>query len=75
MYNNNRTTYQQLNNIDAEIYVGSTTQPLYKIMFEKGFKAKCYGYNCQMFNLMREIGQDSCYIEILEAYPCNSKEE
>ena len=31
--------------------------------------------NVKLYQLMREIGQDNSYIELIESYPCNSKEE
>ena len=59
-----------------EIYVGSTCQPLHKRMY----KHRCCAmdYNRTMFKVYREmnrIGVDSFNIELIENYPCDSKDE
>ena len=59
------------------MYVGSTCQPLSKIMHEHKSKSRC-NKNCgdnKFYQAMREIGLDKCYIELIETYPCKSKEE
>ena len=65
--------YQILNNSNSEVYVGSTTQPLCKIMYEHKMCSKYQ--NCMFYKMMKEIGHDKFYIELIELYPCNSKEE
>ena len=69
----NGKIYQILNHINDEIYVGSTTQPLFKRLYEH--KIACEHRNCNFYKLMKEFGTDNFYIELIEMYPCNSKEE
>ena len=70
----NSKLYQILNNANGGIYVGSTTQPLYKRLFEHKSRAKCC-HNSKIYKSMREMGIYNFYIELIELYPCNSKEE
>lgn len=51
------------------IYIGSTTQPLFKRLFEH----KHNGHNKQLVELMKEY--DDFYIELLELCPCATKAE
>ena len=72
----NGKIYQILNNVNDDIYVGSTCQALSKRMYEH--RSTCnnsYDAKAKLYQLMREIGQDNFYIELIETYPCNSKEE
>ena len=70
---NNGKIYQILNNINDEVYVGSTIQSLSKRMYDHRMHSKYQ--NCNFYKLMKEIGPDSFYIELIESYPCNNKEE
>ena len=69
----NGKIYQILNNINDEVYVGSTIQSLSKIMYDHRMHSKYQ--HCNFYKLMKEIGPDSFYIELIESYPCNNKEE
>ena len=73
----NGKIYQLLNKVNDEVYVGSTIQPLSKRMNEH--RSTCNNsykkVNVKLYQSMREIGQDNFYIELIETYPCNSKEE
>ena len=72
----NGKIYQILNNVNDDIYVGSTCQALSKRMYQH--RSTCnnsYDAKAKLYQLMREIGQDNFYIELIETYPCNSKEE
>ena len=64
------------NSIDGEVYVGSTTQPLSKRFFwhKEGMRAE-RSKNYKLYQKMREVGEENCYIELIELYPCSSKEE
>ena len=55
-------------------YIGSTIQPLSKRYehHRHTYKAKS---SCRSSQLFKEFGIDNCKIELLENYPCNSKEE
>ena len=66
--------YKILNNIDNELYIGSTVEPLGQRMAKHRFNAKGDS-NLKVHNHMRNIGIDNFYIELIESYPCNSKEE
>ena len=64
--------------ISDDIYVGSTTQPLYKRYQDhkdKVFNENNKEYHRIIYQKMRELGIDNFYIELYEQYPCNSKEE
>ena len=69
----NGKIYQILNNINDEVYVGSTIQPLSKRFH--CHKADSKVRDCNIHKLIREIGEDKFYIELIESYPCNSREE
>jgi hypothetical protein len=51
-----------------KIYIGSTTQPLYK----RFGKHKTVGYNCMSKELIK---YDDCKIILIENFECNNKEE
>ena len=63
------------NTITDDVYVGSTTQLLCNRM--KNHRRNCIINNCttKVYNMCRDIGMDNFYIELLEKYPCSSKEE
>ena len=69
----NGKIYQILNSVNNEIYVGSTCQLLSKRFYEH--KKNSDRLNCDFYKLMRDIGKDKFYIELIELYPCNHKEE
>ena len=72
----NGKIYQILNSVNDEVYVGSTTQPLCKRLY-KHKRNSIERVECKspLYELMRDIGNDNFYIELIELYPCNSKEE
>ena len=69
----NGKIYQILNNVNDDVYVGSTTQPLCKRLYKH--KADTKVRDCNIHKLIREIGEDKIYIELIESCPCNSREE
>ena len=69
----NGKIYQLLNKVNDEVYVGSTLQPLSKRFYSH--KTKSDHLNNKLSELIRTIGKDKFYIELIESYPCNSKEE
>ena len=72
----NGRIYKILNSIDDEVYVGSTCQSLSKRMYKHKDTSKySLDKKSPLYQLMRQIGEDSFYIELIESYPCNSKEE
>lgn len=66
--------YVLRNKCDDEIYVGSTTQPLYKRLYEH--KSRCNKKcNFKLYQHMRKIGIDNYYIELYEDYSCDNIEQ
>ena len=58
------------------MYVGSTTQPLCKRLYKhKQNSIERTECKAPLYELMREIGKDVFYIELIELYPCKCKEE
>ena len=69
----NSKIYCLRNSINDEIYVGSTTQRLSKrLSYHK--KAAPKGTS-RVYQEMASVGVQNFYIELLENYPCNSKDE
>jgi len=66
--------YKILNNIDDEFYIGSAVETIGQRMAKHRSGATRYS-NLKVHNHMRNIGIDNFYIELIESYPCNSKEE
>ena len=71
----NGKIYQILDNVNDVVYVGPTCQPLSKTTH--GDKSKCdkNRVDNKLYQAMRELGLDKFYIELIESYPCKSKEE
>lgn len=68
----NGKIYVIRNHINNKVYVGATTQSLSKRFGEhKSSIKKKYPLYTEMTN----IGIDNFYIELVENYPCNSKDE
>ncbi len=76
----NSMTYQNgkiyciRNNIDDDIYVGSTTQLLSKRMALHRNKIT-HKPHYKIYAKMIEMGTENFYIELIENYPCINKEE
>ena len=66
--------YKILNNIDDEIYIGSTSEPLSRRMARHRSLANTNPYN-KWYKHMVDIGIDKFYIELVENYPCNNNDE
>ena len=58
-----------------EFYVGSTTQTLCKRMSKHKCDAHSFRRPCKLYITMNEHGIDSFRIELIELYPCVSKDE
>jgi len=65
--------YQIANIVDDRVYIGSTTGPLNRRLVEHRSSAKTF--RRASYTQLDKIGWDNVYIELLEAYPCKSKEE
>jgi group I intron endonuclease len=61
------------NDINEEIYVGSTTQSLSQRMAKHRFDSKKRTH--KVYKLMNTIGIEHFYIELIEEHPCDSKEQ
>ena len=66
--------YKIWNSINDEIYVGSTCEALSRRMVHHRSAAKL-GKSCKLYNLMNELGVEHFCIELIESFPCKSKEE
>ena len=72
----NGKIYSIRNNMNDDVYVGSTTQPLSKRMARHRGNVngkKCFNY--KLYQTMREIGVENFYIELIENYPCENVEQ
>ena len=67
--------YAVRNYIDNDIYIGSTTQQLYKRFYDHKKNSEEPNNNNLLYIKIREIGQDKFYIELIENYPCEAKQE
>ena len=64
------------NNIDDNIYVGSTTQALSKRMAKHRQNAKCKDrMHYALYSKVNEIGIEYFYIELIEDCPCETLEQ
>lgn len=67
--------YQILNSVDSEEYIGSTCK---KYLSERmrNHRAACKaGKQFKLYNHMRQNGVKTFFIQLLEAYSCNSRDE
>ena len=72
----NGKVYQILNNVDDDVYVGSTCQPLSKRMaYHRVNMGAPKKKNTRLYAKMRELGAESFYIELVEDCPCENKEQ
>ena len=74
-YSNGRI-YCIRNNVNDDVYVGSTTQPL----SQRFQKHKCdlknpKKNNFKFYQYMNELGEQNFYIELIEEYPCENIEQ
>ena len=69
--------YKIYNNINDDIYVGSTVERLCVRMAKHRATAKLYKYKSKnkLHPAINEYGVDNFYIELIENYPCNNTEE
>ena len=62
------------NDGDKIVYVGSTVRPLSERMGEHRHGVK-KNPEWKIYKLLAEVGLDNVYIELLQAFPCNNREE
>ena len=74
-YKNGRI-YKILNTTDDTVYVGSTTEALCKIMWKHKWDVKNNRFMTRpLYVKAKEYGFENFYIELIENYPCECKEE
>ena len=71
-YSNGRI-YVIRNNINDDIYVGSTTQPLRKRTAKH--RSEISFNKLPLYEKFREFGVENFYIELLKEYPCENSEQ
>ena len=71
-YNNGRI-YAIRNNINGDVYVGSTTQPLSKRMAEH--RSEISSNKLPLYEQFKVIGVENFYIELIKEYPCENSEQ
>lgn len=64
------------NHCNSIVYVGSTTQPLYKRFSKHKGQINCErSKDISLYKAIKELGVENFYIELIENYPCNTQEE
>jgi group I intron endonuclease len=72
----NGKIYAIRNTINEQLYIGSTTQPLPKRMsWHRKSRTCIIKRTYPLYKAFSEYGIENFYIELIENYPCNSKEE
>jgi hypothetical protein len=75
----NGKIYKITNNVDSKCYIGSTIQSLNTRMtkHKNGYKKykEVTTNKCMNYDLFDEYGFENCKIELIEIFPCTSKEE
>ena len=67
--------YQILNSVTDDVYIGSTTQSLCNRMKEHRSKSKKQIVLSRIYKAIQEHGIENFYIELIEKFPCTTKEE
>ena len=70
----NGKIYKLLNNIDDEIYVGSTCESLANRMARHRHFAHLSKAS-KLYEHMKHVGDENFYIKLIEDYPCEGKEQ
>ena len=64
------------NNVDDDIYIGSTTQALSKRMVKHRSKVESKEANhYKLYQKMKNIGVENFYIELIKDFPCETLEQ
>ena len=65
-----------IRNIENDlVYIGSTIQPISKRFYAHKMSLTGKSSAMKLYCAMRDLGVDKFYIELVETFPCNSKEE
>jgi group I intron endonuclease len=70
----NSRIYKVVNDVNDDVYVGSTTQKLCQRMATHRSNAKKYP-NRKIYKMINTIGIEHFKIILIEKYPCKSREE
>lgn len=70
----NGKIYKLVNDVNEEIYVGSTCMPLHKRLYEHKYRAKKKP-EMKVYKCLNVVGWESVKIILVEDYPCKSKDE
>ena len=72
----NAKIYKILNDIDGDVYIGSTCQPLSKRMSKhrQSYKAK-RKQHYKLYQKMNDVGIEHFYIELVKETPCENIEQ
>jgi hypothetical protein len=70
----NSKIYTIRSHLNDKYYIGSTTQPLYKRLYEHKISYQYYKKNNKKYMTSFEVLKfDDAYIELLEEFSCNNK--
>ena len=67
--------YKIYNTISDDIYIGSTTQALSRRMAEHRINHKNKQLNTPIYEAFNKYGVKNFFIQLVEKYPCDDKEE
>lgn len=71
----NGKIYKLVNDVDDEIYVGSTCLPLHKRLYKHKNDAKNSKRPLPAYNHLNSIGWDTIKIVLIQQFPCSNKME
>ena len=72
----NGKIYKILNTVNNDCYIGSTCQKLCQRMAKHRSNMNAKNkQHFKLYQLMREIGSDIFYIELIKEYPCDNKDQ
>ena len=68
--------YQVLNDVDDDVYIGSTCQSLsMRMVGHRKARTSTKHNNYKLYRKMNEIGVEHFYIELIKETPCDNKEQ
>ena len=70
----NGKIYKIINAVNDKIYIGSTTQPLFKRFYHHKHSSKTNS-KIYLYKAIEEIGIEKFKIVLIEEYPCENKEQ
>ena len=72
----NGKIYKVLNTVNSDCYIGSTCQKLCQRMAKHRSTMNAKNkQHFKLYQLMRDIGSDKFYIELIKEYPCDNKDQ